>query len=69
MKTVFVCKYCGSARVFMDAIYNINERCYDAYDDQSCEYCGADSSDLLTRVEVPDNFDIREDRVDLEELP
>ena len=67
MKTIKVCKYCGSARVFQDAIYNINEYSYDIYDDHICEYCGTYSHDLLTTVEVPDEFDIREDRVDLDD--
>ena len=66
MKTIMVCKYCGSARVFQDAVYNINEDSYDTYDDQSCEYCGADSDTLTIEWEVPDDFNIREDCVELD---
>ena len=68
MKTIAVCKYCGSARIFQDAILNINRNSFDTYDDQSCENCCADSHSLAITVEVPDDFDIDEDIFDLEKL-
>ena len=68
MQTIQVCKYCGSPNVLRDAYYDINADEYHTYDNCVCEGCGKDSDYLLIAVEVPDDFDIYTDTVDLEAL-
>lgn len=69
MKTIQVCKYCGSPRVFCDAYVNLNDASdVRTFDDARCMDCDCNSSYLTRVVEVPDNFDIDEDSFDFEEL-
>lgn len=68
MKTIQVCNFCGSPRVFRDAIFNINRGTYDTYDDESCEHCYVEGHNLTVAVEVPDDFDIDDGMFDLEKL-
>lgn len=67
MKTIKVCKYCGSPRCGYDATVNVNTEEVNTYDSASCYDCGGDSNTLLVAVEVDDDFDLDEDTVKIEE--
>lgn len=65
MKTISVCKYCGSPRVRLDAVYDPNTKETFTFDHADCTDCGADSNTLTEDVEVPDDFDLETDTYDL----
>ena len=59
MKTIYVCKTCGSPEVIEECAKRINEDdeiiSYDLY---CCEKCGREGTTILAAVEAPDDFDI-----------
>ena len=61
MKTISVCRECGSPRVYNDAYVNANDPAdVSTYDNALCRGCGDDDA-WLVEVSVPDNFDIEDD--------
>ena len=65
MKTISVCKYCGSPRVRLDAVYDLNTKETFTYDHADCIDCGEGGNTLIRDVEVPDDFDLETDTYDL----
>lgn len=59
MKTISVCTYCGSPRVFVDAYASMNTDEVRTYDDIHCEDCDGECS--VTEVEVDEAFDLETD--------
>ena len=63
MKTIEICKYCGSAHVMRDAFVHVNdEEDVRTYDATYCENCGESCSNEGTvTIEVdPEDADIYE---------
>lgn len=56
MKLISVCNYCGSPRVFRDALAAINTDVVHTYDNTYCEDCAGECS--VTEEAVVDAFDL-----------
>jgi transcription elongation factor Elf1 len=67
MKTIFVCKDCGSADVTQDATHHLNNPndCY-FHEDEWCIKCGGETTTI--EVEVPNEFNVYKDKFDLSTL-
>ena len=65
MKTISVCKYCGSPRVQIDASVDPNTKETFTYDHANCIDCWEGGNTLIRDVEVPDDFDLETDTYDL----
>lgn len=62
MKTIHVCTYCGSPRVYVDAYANLNvPDDIRTYDQAYCDDCQEESR--TTEVVVADDFDLDTDFV------
>ena len=66
MKTIHVCTYCGSPRVWADAFAALNSNDVHTYDYTHCDNCEGECS--TTQVDVPDDFDIEIDTYNFQEL-
>jgi hypothetical protein len=59
MKTINVCKYCGSPSVCFDAVIDANtEEVVNIYDSVYCGNCDAQAK-YCASAEVPDDFDMQ----------
>lgn len=65
MRTIHVCKHCGSPRVSQDALAYMNTNEVLTYDDVHCHDCDGETS--TTEVEVRDDFDLDTDFYSWEE--
>jgi hypothetical protein len=66
MKTIHVCKHCGSANVAVDAWYYPNLEKSDVFWNGCCHCNECEGATLLVMVDVPDFFDVRIDKYDFE---
>lgn len=65
MKTISVCKYCGSPRVRLDAVYDPNTKETFTYATPIASTAGKGGNTPIRDVEVPDDFDLETDTYDL----
>jgi hypothetical protein len=68
MKTISVCRYCGSPRVYCDAFVGINDETdVHTYDHEECFDCEGETRTIAATV--PDDFDMESGRVDVPKVP